>query len=298
MHWGLGIIGFVLLLVAGCSEARLGIHAAKLVINNEEEQASGYYKVGNPYKINGKWYYPRVQPDYQEVGMSSWYGPTFHGKRTANGETFDRYAMTAAHRTLPMPSLVRVTNLENDRAVTLRVNDRGPFVGDRIIDVSEAAATALGFRTGGLARVRVEVITLEEGQKMPAVAKPAPAPQPNTFVAAPVHTTVEEKASVVAAPVEGVSAALLDAPQADNPANRGPRIQVGSFQDETNARELAALIMPHGPVTVTPVTVHERPYWRVRLGPYETRRHALQALDGLRRDGYAQAQIIASNENR
>lgn len=295
MRWGAGAIAVVLIFLAGCSEARLGIHAAKKLAHSGEERSGGYYKVGNPYKINGKWYYPRVQPDYREEGLSSWYGPTFHGKRTANGETFDRYAMTAAHRTLPMPTLVRVTNLENDRAVTLRVNDRGPFVGDRIIDVSEAAATALGFRTGGLARVRVEVITLEEGEQMPVVAKPAPPPSPGTFVARPVRTTAEEKASVTAAPTKEVLAEMLDAPEGGDPAQRGPRIQVGSFQDETNARQLAALIMPHGPVTVTPVTVHDRPYWRVRLGPYETRRHALQALEGLRRDGYAQAQIIASN---
>lgn len=287
--------------MAGCSEARLAIHATKKVINADSEATEPHYKVGNPYKIDGKWYYPRVQPDYREQGMASWYGPTFHGKQTANGEVFDRYAMTAAHRTLPMPTLVRVTNLDNGRAVTLRVNDRGPFVGDRIIDVSESAATALGFRSRGLARVSVEIITLEEGKGMAPIAKPT-APSGTGFVTPRAHTTAEEKASVVAAPISSVSAETLDAPQsedaspADDAAMRGPRIQVGAFQDETNARQLAALIMPHGPVTVTPVTVHDRAYWRVRLGPFETQRKALQALEGLRRDGYAQAHILRDEQ--
>ena len=113
------------------------------------------YKVGNPYQIDGTWYYPREQPDYDETGVASWYGPNFYGQRTANGEVYNAGDLTAAHRTLPMPVNVRVTNLDNGKSMVLRVNDRGPYAKGRIIDVSEQAAKLLGFYGIGTARVRV-----------------------------------------------------------------------------------------------------------------------------------------------
>jgi len=118
-------------------------------------RGGGSYKVGTPYQIRGRWYVPREDSGYDRVGAASWYGPDFHGKRTANGETFDMYALTAAHKTLPLPSYVYVTNLENGRTLLLRVNDRGPYVDGRVIDLSLAAATALGYAGQGLAQVRV-----------------------------------------------------------------------------------------------------------------------------------------------
>lgn len=118
------------------------------------------YKVGSPYKINGKRYQPKHDPQYNKVGTASWYGRKFHGKKTANGEIFNMHAMTAAHPTLTLPAEVRVTNLSNNRSVVLRVNDRGPFKRDRIIDVSRAAAEKLGFLNQGTAKVRVEYLGL------------------------------------------------------------------------------------------------------------------------------------------
>lgn len=118
----------------------------------------GHYKIGNPYQIEGEWYYPEENPDYNVVGMASWYGPNFHGKATANGDLFNQNALTAAHKTLPLPSMVRVTNLENSRTVVLMVNDRGPYAKGRIIDVSKAAAKVLEFHDEGLTRVRVEFL--------------------------------------------------------------------------------------------------------------------------------------------
>jgi rare lipoprotein A len=115
----------------------------------------GTYKVGTPYQIAGQWYVPAIDPAYDRVGVASWYGSENHGRATANGETFDMMGLTAAHKTLPMPSYVYVTNLDNGRTLLLRLNDRGPFVDDRIIDVSRGAARALGFEGSGLARVRV-----------------------------------------------------------------------------------------------------------------------------------------------
>ena len=117
-----------------------------------------HYKVGNPYKIKGKWYRPEEDPNYSKVGVASWYGSQFHGRLTANGEIFDMNRMSAAHTTLPLPSMVEVTNLENGRSVVVRVNDRGPFVDDRIIDMSREAARHLDFEHQGTARVRVRYV--------------------------------------------------------------------------------------------------------------------------------------------
>jgi rare lipoprotein A len=116
------------------------------------------YLVGQPYQINGRTYYPREDFSYDRTGTASWYGSDFHGRRTANGETYDMNAMTAAHPTLPMPTIVRVTNLDNGRSAIVRINDRGPFAEDRIIDMSRAGARELGFENKGLARVRVTVL--------------------------------------------------------------------------------------------------------------------------------------------
>ena len=116
------------------------------------------YIIGEPYQVNGRWYRPHEDFSYDRVGIASWYGADYHGRRTANGETYDMNAMTAAHPTLPMPTIVRVTNLDNGRSALIRINDRGPFAEGRIIDMSRAGARALGFERKGLARVRVQVM--------------------------------------------------------------------------------------------------------------------------------------------
>jgi rare lipoprotein A len=113
------------------------------------------YKIGKPYRIGGVWYMPREDPTYDRTGMGSWYGADFHGRLTANGEIYDMNAMTAAHPTLPLPSYVDVTNVANGKTVRVRVNDRGPYIGGRIIDMSRAAARQLGFETQGKAELRV-----------------------------------------------------------------------------------------------------------------------------------------------
>ena len=124
-------------------------------------RSRGYYKVGAPYQVNGVWYYPRVDYAYDETGTASWYGEAFNGRSTANGETFDLTQVSAAHKTLQLPSVVEVTNLQNGRALKVRVNDRGPFAGDRIIDLSRRAAQLLGFERAGTAPVRVKIIKEE-----------------------------------------------------------------------------------------------------------------------------------------
>lgn len=121
----------------------------------------GVYKVGNPYKIGDRWYYPKEDYNYSEEGIASWYGEDFNGKLTANGERYNMNTLTAAHRTLPLPSIVRVTNLQNGRSVVLRINDRGPFVKDRIIDLSKHGAQLLGYMGQGTTKVRVEILANE-----------------------------------------------------------------------------------------------------------------------------------------
>jgi rare lipoprotein A len=126
----------------------------------------GYYKIGAPYKINGKKYYPKEYDKYKEKGLASWYGDDFHNKKTANNEVFNMNDMVAAHRTLPLPSIVRVTNLKNGQSALIRVNDRGPFSDEknRIIDLSKEAAKRLDFKNNGLTEVIVELLPNETKQ--------------------------------------------------------------------------------------------------------------------------------------
>ena len=116
------------------------------------------FKIGQKYMIKGKYYFPKKDLYYNKTGIASWYGPKFHGKITANGEVYDQNAYTAAHKTLPLPSAVKVTNLQNNRSVILRINDRGPFVNDRIIDLSSKAADILDLKKNGTGLVRVTVL--------------------------------------------------------------------------------------------------------------------------------------------
>lgn len=152
--------------LSGCAETQLVAHATKSVVRPDPTppvsapagRGTGIYKVGNPYQINGVWYYPKEDPNYDETGIGSWYGEQFHGRATANGEVFDMNEVTAAHTTLPMPSLVRVTNMENGRSIVVRVNDRGPYVNGRVIDLSRRSAQLLGYDRQGTAKVRVQYI--------------------------------------------------------------------------------------------------------------------------------------------
>lgn len=155
------LIGAALVL-ADCAETTLVAHLAKeLAGTTTPATPRGVYKVGEPYQIDGVWYRPREDFAYDQTGIASWYGPDFHGQLTANGEVFDQEALTAAHPTLAMPSLARVINLENGRSVVVRINDRGPFVRGRVIDVSRQTARLLGFEAKGTAKVRVAVLGAE-----------------------------------------------------------------------------------------------------------------------------------------
>jgi rare lipoprotein A len=156
---GAAVLGCLAL--ANCSTGKVFSEKYSELIVREGQpvpKGGGGYKVGQPYTVNGQTYYPSDNPSYRAEGIASWYGPDFHGRRTANGEVFDMHGISAAHPTMPIPSYARVTNLDNGRSLIVRVNDRGPYARSRIIDVSIGAATALGFYGDGLAHVRVEYV--------------------------------------------------------------------------------------------------------------------------------------------
>ena len=235
----------------------------------------GVYKLGSPYQIQGRWYYPAYDPNYDRVGVASWYGEPFHGRRTANGEVFDRDMVTAAHPTLPLPSLVRVVNLQNRRELVVRVNDRGPFVDDRLIDLSQEAARQLGFEGQGLAPVRVQFVSLAD-------AKGAP-PQPTIHH---VQATASGPASEPAPQLVATAAAQC----------HGPFIQVGAFAEQARAQRVMAELHALQPVPVTVAPLAEDHLARVRLGPIPDATTAYSTLDRLKRSGFSEAFIIAPEE--
>jgi rare lipoprotein A len=196
------MVGVALSLTA-CAEIELASHMFKKATWSGSQESAGSYKVGNPYTVSGVRYYPREDFSLSETGIASWYGPNFHGKRTANGEIYNQNDLTAAHRTLQMPSLVRVTNLENGRSVVVRINDRGPFKRGRIIDVSKRAAELLGFIGNGTARVRVDVLE-KESRQMAEAAKRGMATSrmsaPQIADAAPVQQAVPVATRVASSP--------------------------------------------------------------------------------------------------
>jgi rare lipoprotein A len=183
------------LALAGCASSekfarkvdpRYGVPSSPRVVELGERapKGGGVYRVGKPYTVAGRTYVPEENVNFRSEGLASWYGRDFHGRLTANGEVFDMEAITAAHPTLPMPSYVRVTNLANRRSLIVRVNDRGPFHSDRVIDLSHKSAQLLGFKDNGVARVRVEYVgraALEGSDDARLAAtlrhgEPAPAP--------------------------------------------------------------------------------------------------------------------------
>jgi rare lipoprotein A len=236
--------------------------------------SGGAYKLGSPYQIDGRWYYPTFDPAYDEIGIASWYGDQFHGLPTANGEVFDKEALSAAHPTMPLPSLVRVTNLTNDRTLDLRVNDRGPFVGDRLIDLSQAAARELDFEHDGTTPVRVQFLQLAAASgtpPQPSAPRSPSAPMPEVQLAS-------------AAPGSQCSAS-------------GRFIQVGAFAEPARAQRVAHQLEAALSIPVQTQPPSEDHLVRVQLGPLVPPDQTTAALRQLRQIGYDGAFLVqGSNE--
>lgn len=311
------LVGASLALTLGaCSETKLAVNTAKEVAPSTPTKMGGY-KIGKPYQIDGTWYYPQEDFNYVEEGVSSWYGPNFHGKTTANGETYDMLDLTAAHRTLPMPSVVRVTNLENGRSLVVRVNDRGPFAKNRIIDVSKRAAQLLDFHGQGTTRVRVEILADESrALKAQAIAKsgemPAVTAAPRTAISAESLDSSSSSssgssgsgasgssrssysassdfgsASVSATPISTGSAA-----SAPSSARESILLQAGAFSERQNAERLKKELRNLGSATISPIKVNGRELYRVRLGPVSSTTEANRLLAAMKAKGLSDAKIV------
>lgn len=324
----------LLLGLSACSEVTLFNHASKSVIRSDQpSQAAiakgGIYKVGNPYQINGVWYYPKEDPNYDETGIGSWYGEQFHGKATANGEVFDMNEVTAAHPTLPMPSLVRVTNLENGRSIVVRMNDRGPYANGRVIDLSRRSAQLLGYDRQGTAKVRVQYIGpaplagdapgTQLASRAGADERPSAAPRGGVSAEAlpPPPGAKGRSADVVqTAPSQVSPMQVLAAQNAGNPqaagapalvtksdlnqqkVENGPArggqiyVQVGAFTLHENAHKLAAQMSLLGPANVSSTFINRQEFFRVRLGPFNQVAAADQALQQAINNGQTNARIV------
>ncbi len=260
----------------------------------------GPYKA-NPYTVLGKTYFPISDGHrYSATGTASWYGTKFHGQPTANGEKYDLYGMSAAHKTLPLPTYVKVTNLDNGRTVTLRVNDRGPFYSDRIIDLSFAAAKKLGFAETGTARVKVEGIDPQQwwaaqGRPVPAMmAQPQmAASKPTTSIAQPIeqYTPPPQQHAAATVPLE------IDAKKNASPAASGLFLQVGAFANPDAAQLLKDKLsgVVSAPVFISSVVHNQQTLHRVRLGPIDTPDEAVQLERSVRLANLGQPRRVAAD---
>jgi rare lipoprotein A len=284
-------------------------------------------RVGKPYQIGGKWYTPAIDSDYDEVGIASWYGPGFHGRPTANGEKFDENGISAAHTTLPLPSYVMVTNLDNGKQLYVRINDRGPFEDDRILDLSKRAAELLGSKNTGLARVRVRLaeppynVTLisPDGQKKIGTTKQTnsseiliannnnnrqqetktaynnlPLYQGNNQVNTPLIKNT---------PMQPIAQPIINNnyPQDYATATTRPNnsilsdtyaVKIGVFSDPNNISNLQRNLASLGTVQVNPIYRQGKMLSEISLNGYKTQQEALNTLDALTQLGINDAIII------
>ncbi len=276
----------------GCSETTFLVNSAKRVGSWGDGPG---YKVGTPYKINGKWYYPAVDYDYKEIGIASWYGPGFHGKKTANGEIFDQNKISAAHRTLPMPSIVKVTNLDNGRVLErVRVNDRGPFAGNRIIDLSKKAAEELEFVNIGIARVKVEILENESREHATEDSNK------NIIKVESAEFTKIKKTNLKEIPTNGQVSSSSNTMQNENIEVSNPilnnkplAIQVGAFTDHRNAKSLTDRLSEFK-AYIERTFIDNRYLYRVRIGPIENINLAEELKKKLFDLGYTASHLIVN----
>ena len=282
MTFGQGVRGALILglfsLLAACSTVGgAGMHGTVAgrgedhppVVKDPAPIVSGTMR---PYQVRGRWYTPKEQPDYEEVGMASWYGDAFNGRPTSTGERFDMHALTAAHKTLPLPGLVEVTNLENGRRLVVRINHRGPFVDSRIIDLSREAASELGMLSQGVGRVRVRYLGRAPQQGGGTLLR-ASAPTPRGVVPAstPVSAPVIAPTPVAVAEVTTFW------------------VQAGSFSDQVEAGRIADSLS--GWVRADQGAGR----FNVVVGPWDSANAAEAARQSVVARGYAGALLISGS---
>jgi rare lipoprotein A len=288
------------LALGGCGSTRGG----------SPDTSRGSYKVGNPYTINGRTYRPAENWSYAETGQASWYGPGFHGNSTANGEPYNQNLPSAAHPTLPMPTIVRVTNLGNGRTAVVRINDRGPFASGRIIDLSKAAAEQLDMVLAGTAMVRVELMERESrivkdiainggsaADQLAAIRNPSATPPVMVATAPPppIAPAPPPPPPVVQAPPPPVSrSAVVPVAASIPPASGGYFVQAGAFASYDNAERLRAALSTYGGASIgQTANQHGVPMYRVRIGPYASEDEAYNVRSAVQRAGYADARVVS-----
>ena len=295
------------LVLGGCGSARIG----------SPDTSRGSYKVGNPYTVAGRTYRPAEDWSYAETGQASWYGPGFHGNSTANGEPYNQNLPSAAHRTLPMPTIVRVTNLGNGRTAVVRVNDRGPFASGRIIDLSKAAAEQLDMVQAGVAQVRVEILERESrivkdiainggsaADQLAAIGNPTSQTPPVMVATAPPAPSSAPAAAppeppppprVVQATTPAVSrSAVVPVVATMPPVSGGSFVQAGAFTSYENAERLRAALASYGGTSIGQTTnAHGVPFYRVRIGPYTSEDEAYNVRGAVQRAGHGDARVVS-----
>ncbi|KKC27485.1 septal ring lytic transglycosylase RlpA family protein [Sphingomonas sp. SRS2] len=284
----------LVLLLAGCgiprpeqSSSRPGKPARPTApVRPQGPVADSPVKIGKPYQVAGVWYYPADDSDYDEVGLASWYGAQFHGGQTANGERFDMDRFGAAHKTLPLPSYVEVTAIDSGRTIVVRINDRGPFVANRIIDLSRRSAQLLGVERSGVSRVRVRRVYPADADRLALRSGRAASERPyatNSDLALLRQRLAARPSDPVAPP--RVAAAV---PVAAVPVG-GWFIQLAALSSRDKAEEIAEFVAGR--------VEQAGSLWRVRMGPYKNEPEATSALAQVQSDGYQDARLVffASN---
>lgn len=307
------IARYALFLLAGASLAACATPRPEYSVREPTRRPKGSpaYKVGAPYQVGGIWYVPKEQPNYDEKGVASWYGDAFHLKPTANGEIFDKDIPSAAHTTLPLPSLVEVTNLDNGKRLIVRVNDRGPFVDNRIIDLSHEAARELGYDRAGLAHVRVRyvgpapLVVGEETRRYASLEAPkvstrtaaAPPPPPPKHEAAPevVFTAAalpKKPAAVIEAALAPLPSAARQVSEAAPPA--APRMAplIGDALPDLRAAKAAPPAIASAPKVQANVTAG----FRVQAGAFSTPENAQKAVAQLADAGPARIEPLSRGD--
>lgn len=294
-QWGALLLAVIAL--AGCAGSPETDHSARYTLKQDRAPADGFDASGladaepryqaprtagnkSPYTVWGKSY--RVMDSnegYVARGTASWYGEKFHGHKTSNGETFDMYAMSAAHKSLRIPGYAKVTNLDNDRSVIVRVNDRGPFHGDRLIDLSYAAAKKLGYHDRGTARVEVAAITVHSDGSMFLAGAPWN-PQSEEPVVKQVKAVAED-----------------DGKEEASPSGKALFVQLGAFssRDPAQALLIRAQSKLNSPVRVREVSTDNGRFHRVQVGPFPTEGEARYAQNLLESRGFVQSIVLTDS---
>ncbi|MFP4098000.1 MAG: septal ring lytic transglycosylase RlpA family protein [Alphaproteobacteria bacterium] len=271
-------------MLSGCAQIELASHLGKKLMPGSSQHSTGAYKIGSPYTIRGKRYYPAVDYNYDQTGIASWYGPNFHGKQTANGEIYNQNDLTAAHKTLPLPSIVRVTNLENGRSLIVRVNDRGPYAHGRIIDMSKRSAELLGFTTQGTAKVRVQILEAESRR----LAQIAMNGGDTKGMEVPMNKSSYKSPSVQRASYAGGQRTASGSRIA---GAHDIFVQVGAFSTRENAMMYASALDQYGRGQVSEAIIDGKRFYRVRF-PAQNVVSADRLLSAMIRDGYENAMIV------